>query len=352
MHDCPVCRVGYWTCDGQAEDECSEPQVSACHDCTRVRADRAEAELAKVREERDEARAKCERSMAVLDGARRGERDALEAYRLQCEVTDDLRARLASAEAVVERGIDLVSGACALGDAAAQDTEHAHAWEKAAAAWLQSAYAHDAAKAGDSGVDPRPLCVECGKPWVPPEGFDATVEVCPACELQLHREAWARVASRLGLGSSRCWPDAVRSALEAVTRTAGCSTSDVAASADSAPATIGDSKRPDPHDEPDAAVVVHFSDAHDGPGWYYYSEEYPDEGCCGRFDSQDECMAHASQAYKVLHDEHGKKLRLPVPVTIGDVRRVVAEACERASERFLYPNQLDKLSEELRRGER
>lgn len=30
-----------------------------------------------------------------------------------------------------------------------------------------------------STVDPRPLCVSCGGPWVPAEGVGATVELCP-----------------------------------------------------------------------------------------------------------------------------------------------------------------------------
>jgi hypothetical protein len=30
-------------------------------------------------------------------------------------------------------------------------------------------------------VDPRPLCVDCGRPWVPPEGCDATVTSCGKC---------------------------------------------------------------------------------------------------------------------------------------------------------------------------
>lgn len=30
-------------------------------------------------------------------------------------------------------------------------------------------------------IDPHPLCYSCGEPWVPAEGVDATVELCPRC---------------------------------------------------------------------------------------------------------------------------------------------------------------------------
>jgi hypothetical protein len=36
-------------------------------------------------------------------------------------------------------------------------------------------------------TDPRPLCVECGRRWVPPEGVDATVTPCLACPRGLAR---------------------------------------------------------------------------------------------------------------------------------------------------------------------
>src|SRR5271157_1626516 len=30
-------------------------------------------------------------------------------------------------------------------------------------------------------IDPRPLCVSCRNPWLPPEGVDATSRACPKC---------------------------------------------------------------------------------------------------------------------------------------------------------------------------
>ena len=42
--------------------------------------------------------------------------------------------------------------------------------------------------------------------------------------------------------------------------------------------------------------VEHWGDeAHDGPGWYYYFDEYPEEGSCGAFATREECEAHARQ---------------------------------------------------------
>lgn len=44
-------------------------------------------------------------------------------------------------------------------------------------------------------------------------------------------------------------------------------------------------------------VIVYWEDAHDGPGWYYYDSEYPDEGSCGAFKSRQEAEDHAKEAY-------------------------------------------------------
>jgi len=35
------------------------------------------------------------------------------------------------------------------------------------------------------------------------------------------------------------------------------------------------------------------SEAHGGPGWYYYWEEYPDEGSCGPYETWEEAEEHA-----------------------------------------------------------
>lgn len=51
-------------------------------------------------------------------------------------------------------------------------------------------------------------------------------------------------------------------------------------------------------DQP-VAVVEHWDkdDApHSGPGWYYYDEEYQDEGSVGAFATRDEAEAHARDA--------------------------------------------------------
>ena len=41
---------------------------------------------------------------------------------------------------------------------------------------------------------------------------------------------------------------------------------------------------------------------YDGPGWYYWDEEYPEEGSVGAFDTREECEAHA-------RDEGGYRTR-------------------------------------------
>jgi hypothetical protein len=35
---------------------------------------------------------------------------------------------------------------------------------------------------------------------------------------------------------------------------------------------------------------------HDGPGWYYWEEEYPEEGSVGAFETRDEAMDHARES--------------------------------------------------------
>ena len=50
-------------------------------------------------------------------------------------------------------------------------------------------------------------------------------------------------------------------------------------------------------DEP-VRIQVKLGDAqwHDGPGWYYWEEEYPDEGSCGSFPSREAAVEHARGA--------------------------------------------------------
>lgn len=52
------------------------------------------------------------------------------------------------------------------------------------------------------------------------------------------------------------------------------------------------------------AVTFHLGDAswHDGPGWYYTIDDYPDEGSCGAFATRDEAAAHALESgYEAAH---------------------------------------------------
>lgn len=35
---------------------------------------------------------------------------------------------------------------------------------------------------------------------------------------------------------------------------------------------------------------------HDGPGWYYVIEEYPEEGSCGAFETEEAVREHARLA--------------------------------------------------------
>jgi hypothetical protein len=49
-------------------------------------------------------------------------------------------------------------------------------------------------------------------------------------------------------------------------------------------------------DAPTAVVVIGDETWHDGPGWYYYDDEYQDEGSCGAFATRQEAEAHAREA--------------------------------------------------------
>lgn len=48
-------------------------------------------------------------------------------------------------------------------------------------------------------------------------------------------------------------------------------------------------------EEDDNTCSVYRGDRewHDGPGYYYVDDDYPDEGSCGAFATLEECIAHA-----------------------------------------------------------
>jgi len=49
------------------------------------------------------------------------------------------------------------------------------------------------------------------------------------------------------------------------------------------------------------AVLVFYDEAYDGPGWYYYDQEYPEDGSCGAFSSKEEAISHAESGdYEVV----------------------------------------------------
>ena len=37
--------------------------------------------------------------------------------------------------------------------------------------------------------------------------------------------------------------------------------------------------------------------SHDGPGWYYWDADYPEDGSCGAFVTLAEAIEHASDVY-------------------------------------------------------
>jgi hypothetical protein len=45
----------------------------------------------------------------------------------------------------------------------------------------------------------------------------------------------------------------------------------------------------------DLPITFHLGDAswHDGEGWYYTFDDYPDEGSCGAFATREEAEGHA-----------------------------------------------------------
>jgi len=52
-------------------------------------------------------------------------------------------------------------------------------------------------------------------------------------------------------------------------------------------------------EEQPLAELQYFNDAdnaHDGPGWYYWDDEYRDEGSVGAFATREEAILHATDA--------------------------------------------------------
>jgi hypothetical protein len=49
-------------------------------------------------------------------------------------------------------------------------------------------------------------------------------------------------------------------------------------------------------DAPTATLAEGDASWHDGPGWYYIDDEYPDEGSCGAFSTRNEAIEHARAA--------------------------------------------------------
>lgn len=55
------------------------------------------------------------------------------------------------------------------------------------------------------------------------------------------------------------------------------------------------------------------------PGWYWYEEEYPDEGCCGPFDSEAAALLDAGKSHDQDDDSHP-------PICTLEVKRASEDA--------------------------
>lgn len=55
-------------------------------------------------------------------------------------------------------------------------------------------------------------------------------------------------------------------------------------------------------------VTLHYGDAawHDGVGWYYVIDEYPEEGSCGAFTFKQDAIAHAELCGYVVANKEAK----------------------------------------------
>lgn len=63
--------------------------------------------------------------------------------------------------------------------------------------------------------------------------------------------------------------------------------------------------RPPGEDDEPSTATLRYGDAtwHDGPGWYYTIDDYPDEGSCGAFATRVEAIDHATGAgYEIPTD--------------------------------------------------
>lgn len=59
-------------------------------------------------------------------------------------------------------------------------------------------------------------------------------------------------------------------------------------------------------DDDKSTVTLYYGDAewHDGAGWYYVIDEYPDEGSCGSFTFRQDAVAHAEECgYRVIESK-------------------------------------------------
>lgn len=50
-----------------------------------------------------------------------------------------------------------------------------------------------------------------------------------------------------------------------------------------------------------SATVIYCDNAHDGPGWYWVDDQYPDEGTCGAFETASAAEADARESFEVVH---------------------------------------------------
>lgn len=95
--------------------------------------------------------------------------------------------------------------------------------------------------------------------------------------------------------------------LDAVKRANRCTWHDDCADADRWAKVLG---KPEPVHDPDddaGTVTLHEGDSswHDGPGWYYTIDDYPDEGSCGAFASRTLAAQHARLSGHLVDDGEG-----------------------------------------------
>lgn len=54
----------------------------------------------------------------------------------------------------------------------------------------------------------------------------------------------------------------------------------------------------------DEFAFARVEDGHDGPGWYYWTEEYPDEGSAGAFETLEAARLHCFESVCDAEDKH------------------------------------------------